>query len=103
MPDENELLTKVLEEQARMSEQIKGALRRIDEQKKLIESVQDLALSVKLLAQSQKGTESKVDVLSKDVETLKAKPAKKWESLVEKVIFAVVGGVIAYLMTRAGL
>ena len=39
----------------------------------------------------------------KDLETLKMKPAKRWESVVEKAILVIVGGVIAYVMTRVGI
>lgn len=74
MNEAQDVLTKVLEQQARLSEQIKAAFKRLDEQKSLTESVQELAFSVKLLAQSQHNTEKKVDSLTTDIETLKNKP-----------------------------
>lgn len=38
-----------------------------------------------------------------DVAELKSKPGKRWESVVEKALFAVIGGVLAYLLARVGL
>lgn len=37
------------------------------------------------------------------VEAMEAKPGKRWEGLVDKAIWAVVGAVIAFLMYKAGL
>ena len=45
----------------------------------------------------------KLDELTKKVEALEAKPAKRWDKLLETVLVAVVTGVVAYLLGRAGL
>lgn len=45
----------------------------------------------------------KVDDLSKDVEELKSKPAKKWESAVEKIIGIVIAAVVGYILANVGL
>lgn len=37
------------------------------------------------------------------VEALEGKPGKRWEGLVDKAIWAVVGAVIAFLLYKAGL
>ena len=37
------------------------------------------------------------------IQELKDKPGKRWESIVEKTIWAVCAAVIAFLLTRAGL
>ena len=38
-----------------------------------------------------------------DVSELKSKPAKRWEGIVDKILFGIVGAVLAYLLTQAGL
>lgn len=47
--------------------------------------------------------DEKLDELSATVKALVDKPAKRWESLVEKVLWAVVAAVIAFLLGRVGL
>ena len=45
----------------------------------------------------------KHDSLTKKLETLEAKPGKRWESLAEKAVWAVCAAVIAFLLARIGL
>ena len=104
MPEDmNALLQKIATEQARQGEQIKTLFNNVNDMKKLTESVYDLAASVKLLTSAQKTTEQKVDDLSDDMESIKSKPAKRWDSVVSLVITAVVTAFITYALTRMGL
>ena len=105
-----ETLSEIKATLAQHSEQIKGALKRIDEQTKLTESVHELAASVRLLASEQKHTlekveetNRKVDSVSADVEELKSKPAKKWDELIKHIISGLIGALIGYLAIRVGL
>ena len=41
--------------------------------------------------------------IKKTVQEMKEKPAKRWDGLVDKVVFALVGGIIAYILARLGL
>lgn len=45
----------------------------------------------------------KLDDLAEKVDALESKPGKRWESLVEKAIWAVCAAVIAFLLARVGL
>ena len=45
----------------------------------------------------------KLDQLSGDVKELKAKPAKRWESIVEKIIGLVIAAVVGFILARIGL
>ena len=45
----------------------------------------------------------KLDALTAKVEQLEAKPGKRWESIVDKAIWAVCAAVIAFLLGRVGL
>lgn len=100
MPEEN---GHVLQEMARMSEQIKTLFNQQAETKRLTESVHDLASAVKLLASAQKNTEKKLDSLSEDVEAIKARPARQWEGAIATAVTAVVTAVITYALTRLGM
>lgn len=45
----------------------------------------------------------KLDGLTEKVEALESKPGKRWESIVEKAVWAVCAAVIAFLLGRVGL
>lgn len=83
---------------ARQEEQIKGLCKRMDNLEKLTESVNSLALSVERLTTQQKTTDDKVDLLSGEVNEIKEKPAKHWETAIAAIISALVGAGIALLI-----
>lgn len=83
---------------ARQEEQIKGLCKRMDNLEKLTESVNSLALSVERLTTQQKTTDDKVDLLSGEVNEIKEKPAKHWETAIAAIISALVGAGIAILI-----
>lgn len=93
----------MLEKQAHMEEQISNISMRLDEQEKLTESVHKLALSLERLTMAQKNTETKVDSLADDVEELKTKPSKKWDSATTVVITAIITAVLTFIFTQIGL
>lgn len=45
----------------------------------------------------------KLDSLNEKVEALEAKPGKRWDGLVDKIIWAVGGAVVAFLLAKVGL
>lgn len=101
-----ELTQKVVEldERAtRHTEQIKTVFNQIAEVKGMAESVHKLATTVEVLALEQKNTGEKIDKLTGEVDEIKEKPGKKWESVVTVVITAVVTGVVTFLLTRMWL
>lgn len=105
MSDERmeEILSELKAEHIRLSEQVKGALKRIDEQTKLVESLRDIASSVKVLAMEIQQTKDKVQLLSDEINTIKEKPAKRWETVVVGILSAVVTGTVAFVLAKVGL
>lgn len=49
------------------------------------------------------GIDAKLDELTATAKALAEKPGKRWDSLVEKAIWAVAAAVIAFFLARAGL
>ena len=94
---------RALVELATQKEQIKTLFTRVDEQKTLTESVHKLAISLERLTSAQKSTSDKVDSLTDDVEELKNKPAKRWDSAATVAITAIISAVVTYIFTRIGL
>ena len=83
---------------ARMEEQIKGLARRMDNLEKLTESVSKLAISVERLTSQQKTMDTQITNLASDVNEIKDRPAKNWQTVVAAVISALVGAGIALLI-----
>ncbi len=103
----NEELTKKTmeldERVTRHTEQIKTAYKQIDEAKSMAESVHKLATTVEILVHEQKDTNKKVDKLTSEVEEIKEKPAKRWDSVTTVIITAIVTAIVTFAITQLGL
>ena len=69
----------------------------------MTECVHRLATSVETLALEQKSTKEKLDNLSEDVEEIKNKPAKRWDSIVTVIITAIATAIVTYFLTKIGI
>ncbi len=76
---------------------------RIEEIERNQSALTDRALSVKELGTKQGGMEKALTVVEADIKTLTGKPAKRWEELVDKVVWLFVGAVLAYALGQLGL
>ena len=95
-----------LEHEKRLTEvesRSKSNMRRIDDMEKRQDSLDDLVSTVKVLADREARVEDDVSEIKGDVKDLKGKPGKLWEGIVEKVIFTIVGGVVAYCLFKLGI
>lgn len=61
------------------------------------------AVQYKTILDKLDGLTQKHDSLNAKLEALEAKPGKRWESIVEKAVWAVCAAVIAFLLARLGL
>ena len=76
---------------------------RIDNMEKRQDDLDKLTSSVSTLAANQKHMESDVKEIKADVKSMAAKPGKRWESIVDKTVWAVRAAVIAFMLGRIGL
>ena len=65
------------------------------------DNLDELVKSVALFAQEQEYIKQDVKEIKADVKALTEKPAKRWDSLVDKLLFAVAGAVLAWLAAGA--
>ena len=89
--------------QAAAEEQHKTLFRRVDNLEKEQKTMQAFAVSLEKLANAVGSTEKKVDGLCKDVEAIKAKPGKRWETLGMDVLKIVVGALLGFLFVKLGI
>lgn len=86
-PDEMERGINALKTQAAaMRRDLKTAFRRIDEQTRLTDTVHQLALSIRDLANKQDNTQQAVASIRQDVDELKSRPGRRWESVMMEII-----------------
>lgn len=76
---------------------------RIDKIKEQQEALNKLATSVALMTQEQKDIKEDILEVKKDVKSLASVPAKRWNDVVEKIVWLVIGGAVAALLAQAGL
>lgn len=101
-----ELTSKLVETEQRC----RSNTHRLDELAEQVNVLNRLTTAVEVMAAEQKHQgetmgeiKDDVNALGQKVDIMEKKPAKRWEGLVEKVIWAVVAAVIAFLLARLGL
>ena len=62
-----------------------------------------LATSVAVMAEQMKTMNTSVSTLADEVEELREKPGKRWESLVDKIIWAVAAAMLGFVLAKIGL
>ena len=97
---ENEQLALKLQETTDRSVRNEGRIKKLEQEHA---TLQQLATSVAVMAEQMRTMNSNVNVLTGKVDMLEEKPGKRWESIVEKVIWAVLAAVIAFALARIGL
>ena len=94
-----------LEHEKRLTEvesRSKSNTKRIDEMERRQDNLDDLVSSVKVLADREKRVEDDVKEIKKSVNEIKEKPRKRWEGVIDKVIFTVVGAIVTYVLVKIG-
>ena len=81
----------------------KSNTKRIDELTKRQDDLDKMVSSVAAIAQKQADMDTDLKEIKKDVKILAEKPAKKWDGLIEKVVSALAGAIVAYLLMKAGI
>lgn len=76
---------------------------RIDKIEEQQEALNKLATSVALMTQEQKDIKEDILEVKKDVKSLASLPAKRWNDIVEKIVWLVIGGAVAAMLVQAGI
>ncbi len=81
----------------------KSNTHRLDKLEEQWEVLNKLAVSVEKMGINLATMDKTIQKLDAKVEEQEAKPGKRWEALVEKVVFLFVGAVAAYVFSHIGL
>lgn len=81
----------------------KSNMYRINELAEEQKELNELATSVALMTREQKDIREDLSEVKKDVKTLTNLPAKRWNDVVEKLVWLVLGGAVTALLVQAGI
>ena len=95
-----DLLQSIRGEQIRQGEQIKTLFAQQQELKKLTDSVYRLSAGVEKLTVSVGATEEKLGRLTTDVESIKEKPARRWDTVITVLITAILTAAVSLAVSH---
>jgi len=76
---------------------------RIDKLEKITDAIYSLANSVSIVVTKQDELCKKVDKLDSKVSALEGIPGSRWNGLVEKLIWAIAGALVVFLLAKIGV
>jgi hypothetical protein len=88
---------------AGLQSDVKTIFKRMDEQLEITKAVYDLTSEIRVMNNTVKTIQGGQEQLKKDVEDLKSRPGKRWDLIVSGIIGAIITGLVAFIMVRAGL
>lgn len=83
--------------------EIKSLKHRMDDVERDQQALLKLTTSVEVMATKQDDISQKVNKIDEKMTEMEGKPAKRWDSLVDKVIWLIAGACIVALFASAGI
>lgn len=77
--------------------------RRVEALETRQKDMEELVASLAVLAQRMGTVEGSVSEIRGNVRTLMEKPAKRWDSVVEKTLLVAVGAIVAWILGQIGI
>lgn len=95
---------------AAVEQRCKSNGHRLEQVEKQQEAIHSLAASLQVMAAEQKHQTEAINTVREDVsrldgkvDALEMKPAKRWDGLIDKLVWGAAGAVLAWLLTQVGL
>ena len=76
---------------------------RIEKLEKGQEEFRDLVAAVNGMVVEQKNIRNDLTEMKSDVKQIKEKPAKRWDSAIDKILTLIITGFVVYIVTQIGL
>ena len=81
----------------------KSNTKRLDRLEELTETVHELAMTMKLMADKQERTAETVERLDTKLSAIEQEPAKRWKSIVDKIILTIVAALVGFVLAQIGI
>lgn len=85
-----------------VEQRAKSNTHRIEKLEQRQDNLEKLTDTISVLANEQEHIKSDVGEIKTDVKTLTEKPAKRWDAIVDKVLWAIVGAAVAFALAQIG-
>jgi len=76
---------------------------RIEKLEQQQKDLNKLVTAVEVLASREKGVETDVKEIKADVKTITQKGGKRWDAMIDRVLYVLIGAAISLLMTGGSL
>lgn len=86
-----------------VEERSKSNSHRLDKLEESTEAINRLATSMEVMAERQEQVVETVGKLDAKVTLLEEKPAKRWDALTDKIIWAIAAALIGFVLAQMGL
>ena len=86
-----------------VEERSKSNSHRLDRVEASTEAINRLATSMEVMAERQEQVVETVGKLDTKVTLLEEKPAKRWDGLVDKIVWAIAAALIGFVLAQLGL
>ena len=86
-----------------VEERSKSNSHRLDKLEESTEAINRLATSMEVMAERQEQVVETVGKLDAKVTLLEEKPAKRWDDLADKIVWAVVAAMVGFVLAQLGL
>lgn len=73
--------------------------RRIERLERRQEDLNKLATAVEVLAQRERSVETDVKEIKADVKSMTQKGGRRWDAMIDRALYAVIGALISLMMT----
>lgn len=80
----------------------KSNVHRLDDLERRQDNLDDLVSTVKVLAVREEAVENDVKEMKSDVKSLINKSGKKWDNMVDRVVWALVAAVLGFVLAHLG-
>lgn len=81
----------------------KSNAHRLDDVERRQDNLDELVGTVKTLAVREENMENDVKEIKGDVKSLTGKSGQKWDTLIDKIVWAGASAIIAFLLSKLGL
>lgn len=95
-----------LEHERRLTEvegRCKSNSHRLDKLEESTEAINRLATSMEVMAERQEQVADSVGKLDRKVTALEEKPGKRWDGLIDKIVWAIAAALIGFVLAQVGL
>lgn len=85
------------------SDRSKSNTKRLDKLEMTINNIYDLTVSVKEIAMELKAMREDMNKIDNRVVAIETKPSKRWEGIVDKIIYTIIGILISFIFLKIGI